>query len=434
MKTYPKKDFLISYSNVDREIATWIAWEVEDAGFSVLIEEWDFRGNFVLAIDRAQQETERTMAILSPDYLVSMFTQPEWAARFAQDPDSGGDRLIPVRVRDVKLHGLLAQIVCVDIFNLNEDEARERILSRVRGQRLKPSTKPRFPQIRLVTEKPVFLSHSEPMENTHSSERTARFFRETAEASFNEEIGKAALDALVEYFPSHPDTEECLFEVIRGAGHQYVRAHAIRILADRFHKAVRTKLLLMRCALEEQVPFVRLTALIEIVKRFRELDHQSMIAKFFLDQDECWAPAIRGFATVHRISEDKEIARIAFGRLYDTDTNVRVRAAKFIGFFFLRHPKALGLLCERASKDKDERVRVEATCSWSMENCSKIEVRLLREDLGEYGRCIDPNRPIDKSRVSKAAQLLKTTELDVISAYEGLAKRFPLRLACPKIR
>lgn len=44
------KDFFISYTGNDRPWAEWIAWVLEEAGYSVVIQAWDFRpgGNFVL--------------------------------------------------------------------------------------------------------------------------------------------------------------------------------------------------------------------------------------------------------------------------------------------------------------------------------------------------------------------------------------------------
>ena len=86
-----KRDFFISFNQTDRAWATWVAWVLEDAGYSVVFQDWDFKGNFVLELDRAHKETHRTIAILSPGYINSRFTAPEWAARFAQDATSNQD-------------------------------------------------------------------------------------------------------------------------------------------------------------------------------------------------------------------------------------------------------------------------------------------------------------------------------------------------------
>src|SRR3954467_10782549 len=140
-----KRDFFISFNKADRAWATWIAWILEEAGYSVIFQDWDFKGNFVLEMDRAHTQSRRTVAILSPDYLTSHFTAPEWAARFAEDATSEHDLLVPVLVRDCELKGLRAQIVYGDLTSLREEDARECLLARISGLRRKPKEPPSFP-------------------------------------------------------------------------------------------------------------------------------------------------------------------------------------------------------------------------------------------------------------------------------------------------
>jgi hypothetical protein len=35
-------DFFVSYTQADREWAVWIAWILEEAGYRVLVQAWDF--------------------------------------------------------------------------------------------------------------------------------------------------------------------------------------------------------------------------------------------------------------------------------------------------------------------------------------------------------------------------------------------------------
>ena len=90
-----KRDFFVSFNQADRTWATWIAWVLEEAGYSVWLQDWDFRGNFVEQMDRAHREAERTIAVLSDHYFGSDFTLAEWSARFAQDLAAREDRLVP---------------------------------------------------------------------------------------------------------------------------------------------------------------------------------------------------------------------------------------------------------------------------------------------------------------------------------------------------
>src|SRR3954471_9194548 len=144
--TDSKRDFFVSFNQADRAWAAWIAWTLEEAGYSVFFQDWDFKGNFVLEMDRAHTQSCRTIAVLSPDYLASRFTAPEWAARFAQDATSQHDLLIPVRVRPCELEGLLAQIISVDLVGCSEAAAKKRLLDRVSGLRAKSDEPPPYPR------------------------------------------------------------------------------------------------------------------------------------------------------------------------------------------------------------------------------------------------------------------------------------------------
>src|SRR5918993_3136760 len=123
-----QRDFFVTFTRADRTWATWVAWVLEEAGYSVFFQDWDFQGNFVLEMDRAHTQSRRTVAVLSPDYLASRFAASEWAARFAQDATSEHDLLIPVRVRPCELRGLRAQIVYLDLVGYSEEEARRKLL------------------------------------------------------------------------------------------------------------------------------------------------------------------------------------------------------------------------------------------------------------------------------------------------------------------
>ncbi len=152
------KDFFISYTGNDRTWAEWIAWVLEEAGYSVVIQAWDFRpgGNFVLDMQKAT-EANRTIAVLSSLYLQKPFPQSEWAAAFAQDPTSTNRKLIPVRVEDCNPTGLLGQIVYIDVFNCDETEAQERLLTAVKDGRIKPEQRPMFPGKAVERQVPVHV-------------------------------------------------------------------------------------------------------------------------------------------------------------------------------------------------------------------------------------------------------------------------------------
>lgn len=141
------KDFFISYNKADRTWAEWIAWQLEAHGYTTIIQAWDFGAgsNFILGMQQAASTTRCTIAVLSPDYLTSLYTQPEWAAAFVQDPTGQQRTLLPVRVRLCELRGLFASIVYLNLIDLDEAAATARLLAAVRGTRAKPSSAPSYP-------------------------------------------------------------------------------------------------------------------------------------------------------------------------------------------------------------------------------------------------------------------------------------------------
>ncbi|MEX2304426.1 MAG: FxSxx-COOH system tetratricopeptide repeat protein [Bryobacterales bacterium] len=146
-ETAQKKHFFVSYTGADSQWAEWIAWHLEANGYTVVIQAWDFRpgSNFVLDMDSAAALAERTIAVLSPRYHASKFTQPEWAAAFARDPTGEKGLLLPVQIEKSQLDGLLRQIVHIDLAGLSKQQAQERLLQGVRFERTKPNEAPPFP-------------------------------------------------------------------------------------------------------------------------------------------------------------------------------------------------------------------------------------------------------------------------------------------------
>jgi serine/threonine protein kinase len=148
MSQQDHKDFFISYNGADQRWAEWIAWQLEEAGYSIILQAWDFLpgSNFILQMDRALALAPRMIAVLSPQYLGALYTQPEWAAAFRRDPKGEQSLLIPVRVQDCEVTGLLGPIVYVDLVGRDEATARQRLLAAVRHERAKPAQAPAFPQ------------------------------------------------------------------------------------------------------------------------------------------------------------------------------------------------------------------------------------------------------------------------------------------------
>lgn len=88
---------------------------------------------------KAASLADRTIAVLSPDYLDAIFTQPEWSAALVQGPTGAKRSLVPIRVRACQPGGILAPLVYADLVGLDEAAAREKLLSVAGNSRPKPS-------------------------------------------------------------------------------------------------------------------------------------------------------------------------------------------------------------------------------------------------------------------------------------------------------
>jgi tetratricopeptide (TPR) repeat protein len=155
-----KPDFFVSYASEDRPWAEWIAWQLEGAGYSTVLQAWDFMpgSDFIHEMQKATATAVRTIAVLSPAYFVSQFAESEWRVAFAMDPTGEKGLLVPVRVQKVQPPGLLSTRVYLDLVELDETAAKERLLGLLHNRGARPSTSPRFPGAGpgSIAETPVF--------------------------------------------------------------------------------------------------------------------------------------------------------------------------------------------------------------------------------------------------------------------------------------
>jgi len=141
-----KKDFFISYTKEDEQWAEWIAGTLEEAGYKTIIQAWDFKAgeNFVSNMHNALINAERFIAVLSYKYLESLLCQVEWTAAFTKDLKSEKALFIPIRIADVEPIGLLAPIVYIDLYGVDKEIAKNKLLNGVNVSR-RPRNIPSFP-------------------------------------------------------------------------------------------------------------------------------------------------------------------------------------------------------------------------------------------------------------------------------------------------
>jgi hypothetical protein len=157
-----ERDFFISYTQADRAWAEWMAWVLEEDGHKVLIQAWDFvpGSNWIQGMRAGVSGAERTIAVLSPEYLASEFGTAEWEAAWASDPLGADRKLLTVRVKACDRPDFLAAVVSVDLFGISEADARATLRMMVSSAitgRAKPSGQPGFPGYeRAMPEEPWF--------------------------------------------------------------------------------------------------------------------------------------------------------------------------------------------------------------------------------------------------------------------------------------
>jgi len=140
-----RRDFFVSYAGADRAWAEWVAWQLEAAGWTTVLQAWDFTAgeNFILRMRDALEQADRTIALVSQAYLASPYCADEWTGAFLHDNNQ--ERLLPVRVEDCQLPRLLATRVYIDLVGQDRQVARRRLVEGVRRGRRRPEHEPGFP-------------------------------------------------------------------------------------------------------------------------------------------------------------------------------------------------------------------------------------------------------------------------------------------------
>lgn len=131
-----KKDFFISYTDTDNEYATWIASMLEESGYTVIIQEWDFRpgDNIPQKIDESLKICNKMITVISQKYFESGWCQAEWTNMYYKMVYRGERLIIPVRIEPINIDGLLGGIFYIDLVDCNKEEAFRRIINGIKDE------------------------------------------------------------------------------------------------------------------------------------------------------------------------------------------------------------------------------------------------------------------------------------------------------------
>ncbi len=175
------RDFLISYTAADLKWARWVNWVLKDCGYTTFIQADDFTPGHDLTawINDVVIRAERTIAVLSPDYLNSRYGAPEWGYAWARDPDGTLRKLILVKVAACDPRGLLELRPGLDLVGITDEaEARRMLIAeieRVRNGGPGSQAPPPFPAGGPASDRPVFPPARTGELDPHFDRGTASF-------------------------------------------------------------------------------------------------------------------------------------------------------------------------------------------------------------------------------------------------------------------
>jgi hypothetical protein len=138
-------DFFISHAGRDTAWAEWLGWQLQQAGYSVELDVWDWAPgeDFVARMSAALESADRVLAVCTEAYFASAFGGAELRAAFSQSAAAQG-RIVPVLIEPVTLPPLYAPLIHLDLTGLDEAAAAARLRARLAGVR--PTGAPPFPQ------------------------------------------------------------------------------------------------------------------------------------------------------------------------------------------------------------------------------------------------------------------------------------------------
>lgn len=143
------RDFFIMYTKADRSWAKWIAWELEEAKYSVILPPWYLhsQSNLEMELQKASAKAKRILIILSPDSLNTLNTQLIHITTLKTDTSNSQNSLLPIYVRECgnEYRQILYTMHYIDIVGEDELTARAILLASVQDEGIRQTIRPSFP-------------------------------------------------------------------------------------------------------------------------------------------------------------------------------------------------------------------------------------------------------------------------------------------------
>jgi tetratricopeptide (TPR) repeat protein len=127
LQTNQEYDLFLSYSTADKEWVRSLASELEKAGLTIFYDEKEIKpaDNFVLKISEAIEKSRFLVLVLSASSISRPWVMQEWSSYMALHGPQ--NRIIPVRLDDVKIPPILAATQAIDCGNQKISDAVPKI-------------------------------------------------------------------------------------------------------------------------------------------------------------------------------------------------------------------------------------------------------------------------------------------------------------------
>ena len=118
-------DFFISRAGADADFAATVGGILENAGYRVYLQQWDFANrNFMEGMQAALESGARVIALLSPAYFKSDHCMAEALNTIGHDPLNKKRRLIVMRIAECAPGGLFTALAYWDLVPVRNNASR----------------------------------------------------------------------------------------------------------------------------------------------------------------------------------------------------------------------------------------------------------------------------------------------------------------------
>ncbi len=163
------KDYYVSYSHHDEETARWVSYQISMFGFSTILNPWDYLPgeDFLAKMREAAPYCKKIVILVSERALPDILSSDTTKRQFLLGASGLEKKSIIVRLDPCEIEAYFKRFRYIDLVNLSENEARERLLSGLRPRQPQQERIPLPPPFRGITRRPL-PEHADISSKTYS--------------------------------------------------------------------------------------------------------------------------------------------------------------------------------------------------------------------------------------------------------------------------